>query len=102
MSTNPTDENESFIAIDSNDNDEQKANCRRHRRSSVQFIDKNLIRRRSSGNDKPLPLPQRLTSFDATYEPRDRDHLQHYSEMHSRSYDTLSTCSYSHLTSIDD
>lgn len=32
--------------------DVEKARCRRNRRQSVQFIDKNLIRRRSLGYDK--------------------------------------------------
>lgn len=59
-----------------------KSNARRERRSSVQFIDKNLIRRRSSGNEKPT-TQQRIVSFEATQEKADLDHLQHYSETFS-------------------
>ena len=37
--------------------DREKARCRRNRRPSVQFIDKNLIRRRSLGPDKLSQQP---------------------------------------------
>lgn len=64
--------------------DREKARCRRNRRPSVQFIDKNLIRRRSSGNEKsPQVQSQRLLSINSTAEidSVDLDHLQHYSEI---------------------
>ena len=50
-----------------------------NRRPSVQFIDKNVIRRRSSGNEKPT---QRLSSINsnAESESTDFDYLQQYSE----------------------
>lgn len=57
----------------------EKPTCRRERRASVQFIDKNLIRRRSSGNEKQT-TQQRLIGLDAAEELTDRDHLQNYSE----------------------
>lgn len=38
--------------------DLEKARCRRNRRQSVQFIDKNLIRRRSVAQDKFPPSQQ--------------------------------------------
>ncbi len=63
--------------------DREKARCRRNRRPSVQFIDNNLFRRRSSGNDKPLQAqPQRLVSINSNYEAEsvDLDYLQQYSE----------------------
>ena len=62
--------------------DREKARCRRNRRPSVQFIDKNLIRRRSSGNDKPTHAQLRLSSLNATggTDPSDLDYLQQYSE----------------------
>lgn len=74
-------------ATHENDNDEaaadrETARCRQNRRPSVQFIDKNLIRRRSSGNEKPTSAqPQRLSSINSNYEvdPNDIDHLQQYS-----------------------
>ena len=37
--------------------DREKARCRRNRRPSVQFIDKNLIRRRSLGAEKSTQQP---------------------------------------------
>lgn len=37
--------------------DREKARYRQNRRPSVQFIDKNLIRRRSMGQDKPFQQP---------------------------------------------
>lgn len=40
--------------------DREKAQCRRHRRPSVQFIDKSLIRRRSSGLDKSSTYVQQV------------------------------------------
>lgn len=70
--------------------DPDKGQCRRHRRSSVQFIDKNLIRRRSSGNDKSGPQ-QRLLSFDTPYELDDRDRLEHYCETQSQLETTVET-----------
>lgn len=62
--------------------DREKARCRRNRRPSVQFIDKNLIRRRSSGNDKPTQAQPRLSSINANggTELIDLDYLQQYSE----------------------
>ena len=74
-------------ATHENDNDEaaadrETARCRQNRRPSVQFIDKNLSRRRSSGNEKPASAqPQRLSSINSNYEvdPNDIDHLQQYS-----------------------
>ncbi|CAF4648087.1 unnamed protein product [Rotaria sp. Silwood1] len=51
--------------------DLEKARCRRNRRPSVQFIDKNLIRRRSSGLEKQPTLTQqrtRLPSISSTDE----------------------------------
>jgi hypothetical protein len=63
--------------------DREKARCRRNRRPSVQFIDKNVIRRRSSGNEKPSQSqPQRLLSINSNCETdsSDFDHLQQYSE----------------------
>jgi hypothetical protein len=62
--------------------DREKALCRRNRRTSVQFIDKNLIRRRSSGNDKPTQAQPRLLSINANGETEavDLDYLQQYSE----------------------
>jgi len=61
--------------------DREKPRYRSDRRTSVQFIDKNLIRRRSSGNDKPAQS-QRLTSINSNYESEsfDLDRLQQYSE----------------------
>ena len=76
MSRNEIDEQESSI-------DHDKAHSRRNRRSSVQFIDKNLIRRRSSGNDKPVSTqPLRLLSINSNCETEssDLDYLQQYSE----------------------
>jgi hypothetical protein len=62
--------------------DREKARCRRNRRPSVQFIDKNLIRRRSSGNDKPTQAQPRLSSINSNggIESVDYDYLQQYSE----------------------
>jgi hypothetical protein len=52
--------------------DREKARCRRNRRPSVQFIDKNLIRRRSSGLEKSyqhsLQQQPRLPSISANEE----------------------------------
>lgn len=73
MSTTNDDEQEIFI--DPN----EKSDYRRGRRSSVQFIDKSLIRRRSSGNDKQPQLPSRPI-LGSTFESDARDHLQNYSE----------------------
>jgi hypothetical protein len=62
--------------------DREKARCRRNRRPSVQFIDKNLIRRRSSGLDKTyqssLQQSSRLPSINANdeYESTDIDQQQ--------------------------
>lgn len=77
MSTNDNYDNDEAAA------DVEKAQCRRNRRTSIQFIDKNLIRRRSSGNEKPgSAQPPRLFSIDANCEREssDLDHLQQYSE----------------------
>jgi hypothetical protein len=63
--------------------DREKPRYRSDRRTSVQFIDKNLIRRRSSGNDKPAQSQsQRLTSINSNYgsESVDLDRLRQYSE----------------------
>ena len=63
--------------------EEGKARSRTDRRTSVQFIDINLIRRRSSGNDKPAQSQsQRLGSINSKCETDfdDLDHLQQYSE----------------------
>lgn len=73
MSTTNDDEQEIFI--DPN----EKSDYRRGRRSSVQFIDKSLIRRRSSGNDKQPQQPSRPI-LGSTFESDARDHLQNYSE----------------------
>jgi hypothetical protein len=72
MSNNEVDDEEAAA-------DREKARCRRNRRPSVQFIDINLIRRRSSGNEKQS---QRLSSINSNLEsePSDFDHLQQYSE----------------------
>ena len=56
--------------------DREKARCRRNRRPSVQFIDKNLIRRRSSGLEKQQSLGQqapRLSSINSTEETESTD-----------------------------
>ena len=55
--------------------DLEKARCRRNRRPSVQFIDKNLIRRRSSGQEKPQAefQPSRLPSIHGHDEPECAD-----------------------------
>lgn len=75
MSNNEQDNDEEAAA------DREKARCRRNRRPSVQFIDKNLIRRRSSGNEKPVPS-QRLTSIHSNHEidTLDVDRSRQYSE----------------------
>ncbi len=63
MSTTEYDADEEAVS------DREKARCRRNRRPSVQFIDKNLIRRRSSGLEKQQTynqqLPPRLPSINA-------------------------------------
>ncbi|CAF4018250.1 unnamed protein product, partial [Rotaria magnacalcarata] len=59
----------------------EELECRRNRRTSLQFIDKNVIRRRSSGNEKQGQSPiQRLYSISSRpdREPSDLDHLQQY------------------------
>jgi hypothetical protein len=51
--------------------DHEKTEIRRNRRPSVQFFDKNLIRRRSSGQEKQQQLQQqlpRLPSIDSNDE----------------------------------
>jgi hypothetical protein len=58
MSNNEHDDEEAAV-------DREKAQCRRNRRPSVQFIDKNLIRRRSSGNEKSA---QRLATNNSTFD----------------------------------
>ena len=77
MSNNGHDDNDHEAAAD-----REKARCRRNRRPSVQFIDKNLIRRRSSGNDKPTQAQPRLLSITSHggNESVDLDYLQQYSE----------------------
>jgi len=63
--------------------DNEKVQCRRNRRPSVQFIDKSLIRRRSSGNEKPsLTQSPRLLPINSNCEniSNDLDYLQQYSE----------------------
>lgn len=61
--------------------DREKARCRRNRRASIQFIDKTLIRRRSSGTDKQTQVQaQRLSSINSDKDSIDLDHLQQYSE----------------------
>jgi hypothetical protein len=65
MSTHETDADEEAVS------DREKARCRRNRRPSVQFIDKNLIRRRSLGQEKFLQQQQqqsRLPSIHAIEE----------------------------------
>jgi len=73
MSNNENDDEEAAA-------DREKARCRRNRRTSVQFIDKNVIRRRSSGNEKASQ--SRLLSINSNGETdsSDFDHLQQYSE----------------------
>ncbi|UJR27567.1 hypothetical protein I4U23_008848 [Adineta vaga] len=63
MSTNEFDVADAEIR-----SDHEKAEVRRNRRPSVQFIDKSLIRRRSSGQEKPqthIQQPSRLESIDS-------------------------------------
>ena len=59
--------------------DPDDTHCRHNRRPSVQFIAKDLIRRRSSGNDRQQ---QRLLSINSIHEARAResDRLTSYSE----------------------
>jgi hypothetical protein len=75
MSNNENDDEEAAA-------DREKARCRRNRRTSVQFIDKNVIRRRSSGNEKASQSQSRLLSINSNCETdsSDFDHLQQYSE----------------------
>jgi hypothetical protein len=71
MSTIEDDGNEDAIS------EREKARCRRHRRPSVQFIDKNLIRRRSSGLEKQAQYnsqqPPRLPSINSNDEVESTD-----------------------------
>jgi hypothetical protein len=70
MSTTEYDADEEAVS------DREKARCRRNRRPSVQFIDKNLIRRRSSGLEKQYSLGQqqpRLPSISANDESEPTD-----------------------------
>jgi hypothetical protein len=71
MSTIEDDANEDAIS------EREKARCRRHRRPSVQFIDKNLIRRRSSGLEKQAQYnsqqPPRLPSINSNDELESTD-----------------------------
>jgi hypothetical protein len=62
--------------------DREDARRRNNRRTSIQFIDKDLIRRRSSGNEKTSPIQRRLSSINSTCESGsvDVDYLQQYSE----------------------
>jgi hypothetical protein len=71
MSNNETQDEEAVT--------DREKGYRRNRRPSVQFIDINIIRRRSSGNEKQ---PQRLTSINSNRENQsnDPDHLQQNSE----------------------
>ncbi|CAF3591356.1 unnamed protein product [Rotaria sp. Silwood1] len=76
MSNNENDGNDDELAVDP-----EKVQGRRNRRTSIQFIDKNLIRRRSSGNEKPQgQQTQRLSSINSTSDKDsvDLDHLQQY------------------------
>lgn len=76
MSNNEIDDEEAAA-------DREKARCRRNRRPSVQFIDRNVIRRRSSENEKSAQVQaQRLLSINSTGETESvgLDHLQQYSE----------------------
>lgn len=63
--------------------DREKTHCRRNRRPSVQFIDKNLIRRRSSGLEKhsqhnqiQVPRLPSINSNDETESTDDVDQQQ--------------------------
>lgn len=59
--------------------DREKVHCRRNRRPSVQFIDKSLIRRRSSGLEKQSTYSQqvpRLPSIHSNDEPEGNDDQQ--------------------------
>ena len=65
MSTSEFDNDDAEIR-----SDHEKAEVRRNRRPSVQFIDKNLIRRRSGGLEKQQTItqpqqPTRLASIDS-------------------------------------
>jgi hypothetical protein len=64
MSTHENDADEEAVA------DREKARCRRNRRPSVQFIDRNLIRRRSTGQEKQQQILQqsRLPSIHSNEE----------------------------------
>ncbi|CAF3698688.1 unnamed protein product [Rotaria sordida] len=84
MSNNKNDDDDDEAAAE-----HEKVECRRNRRTSIQFIDKNLIRRRSSGNEKQgqpqqqqqqQQQPQRLLSINSSLdvESVDLDHLQQY------------------------
>ncbi|CAF0786265.1 unnamed protein product [Rotaria sordida] len=53
--------------------DHEKAQCRRSRRPSVQFIDKNLIRRRSSGLEKQLQTNQQRPRLPSITTASDSD-----------------------------
>ncbi|CAF3409965.1 unnamed protein product [Rotaria socialis] len=74
----------------------EKLDCRRNRRTSLQFIDKNVIRRRSSGNEKQgQPPPQRLYSISShpDRESSDLDHLQQYTTASDSDSDAEDECS---------
>lgn len=65
--------------------DLEKARCRRNRRPSVQFIDKNLIRRRPSGLEKQQAASQpraRLASISSNdeYECPEAENQKQYCE----------------------
>jgi len=73
--------------------DLEKARCRRNRRPSVQFIDKNLIRRRSSGPEKQrqysLQQASRLPSIHSNDELESADldqEQQQQQEQQQRQY----------------
>jgi hypothetical protein len=69
MSTTEYDADEEAVS------DREKARCRQNRRPSVQFIDKNLIRRRSSGLEKQYSISQqpRLPSINSNDELESTD-----------------------------
>jgi hypothetical protein len=65
--------------------DLEKARCRRNRRPSVQFIDKNLIKRRSSVPEKQHPSIQRKSRLASIHsneeaEAAEVDRQQRYCE----------------------
>ncbi|CAF1005467.1 unnamed protein product [Rotaria sp. Silwood1] len=90
MSNNENDGNDDELAVDP-----EKVQGRRNRRTSIQFIDKNLIRRRSSGNEKPQgQQTQRLSSINSTSDKDsvDLDHLQQYTTASDSDSDADDEC----------